>query len=111
MVSKRGSEIVTLGGVRWPAGRLAAGLADGDYTLGIRPHHITAEARPGSEPIEGRVLVTEISGSESVIHFDVARRHLGVAVARHPRRCRSAPPRASARRPFATASCSAPTAD
>ena len=72
-IEKRGGEIlVSGGGIRWQAGELAATVPDGDYTLGIRPHYVTAEARPGSQPIEGRVLVTEISGSESVIHFDVS---------------------------------------
>jgi glycerol transport system ATP-binding protein len=57
--------------IRWNAGK-AAVLADGEYTLGIRPHHISPEARgQHAGAIEGRVLVTELSGSESVIHFDL----------------------------------------
>ena len=46
--------------------------ADGRYMLGIRPHHVTPlpiDAATGE--LEGRVLVTELSGSESVIHLDV----------------------------------------
>jgi glycerol transport system ATP-binding protein len=70
-VSKRGHEIVLTDGIRWNAGKAAA-MADGDYTLGIRPHHITPDSRGGhAGVIEGRVLVTELSGSESVIHFDL----------------------------------------
>jgi glycerol transport system ATP-binding protein len=45
-------------------------LADGAYTLGIRPHHVSPV--PQGEmpvPVDGRVLVTELSGSESIIHF------------------------------------------
>ena len=44
---------------------------DGRYTVGIRPHHIglvrerTRRARRSS----GKVLIAELSGSESVIHF------------------------------------------
>ncbi|NNG02934.1 MAG: TOBE domain-containing protein, partial [Inquilinus sp.] len=39
---------------------------------GIRPHHIRPRAaRDDAVPIAGRVLVTELSGSESVVHFDV----------------------------------------
>jgi glycerol transport system ATP-binding protein len=71
-VQKRGNALHVFGNMTWPAGAAAAGLADGTYTLGIRPHHVTplpADATTGE--IEGRVLVTELSGSESVIHLDV----------------------------------------
>jgi glycerol transport system ATP-binding protein len=70
-VVKRGNDIVLSGDVRWNAGKAAA-LADGEYIMGIRPHHISPEAHGGQAGvIEGRVLVTELSGSESVIHFDL----------------------------------------
>ncbi len=71
-VTKRGGEIRLSGKIKWPAGKAAAKLADGDYTIGIRPHHISPVA-PGKSAasLEGRVLVTELSGSESVIHFDL----------------------------------------
>lgn len=47
----------------------AASLADGKYTLGIRPHHVTLE--PVGEQavaVDAEVLLTEISGSESTVH-------------------------------------------
>jgi glycerol transport system ATP-binding protein len=44
-------------------------LKDGVYTIGIRPHLIVPVQTKGQ--LEGRVLVTELSGSESVIHFDL----------------------------------------
>ena len=45
------------------------GLADGHYILGIRPHHLTPLApKDRSIKIQGKVKVTEISGSDSVIH-------------------------------------------
>ena len=69
-VSKRGSEL-TLGAVKWKAGKSATALADGDYTIGIRPHHI-APSSSSMNSVEGRVIVAELSGSESVIHFDMA---------------------------------------
>jgi glycerol transport system ATP-binding protein len=74
-VTKRGGRIVMPGGLEWDvAGRLAA-VPDGPYTIGIRPHHIEPHAANGQAvPIQGRVLVTEISGSESVVHFDLAGR-------------------------------------
>ena len=49
-----------------------ADRADGDYTLALRPHNVTIERRHETDvPLTGRVLVTEISGSESVIHFEL----------------------------------------
>ena len=68
-IMKQGDRIVVSETIALPAGPRARALADGRYTLGIRPHHISPE--PGGAPIEGRVLVTELSGSESVIHFDL----------------------------------------
>ena len=71
-VEKRGDRLIIFNGKSWPAGAAAANLPDGPYTLGLRPHHVTplaTEALTGE--IEGRVLVTELSGSESVIHLDV----------------------------------------
>ena len=45
-------------------------------------HHAAARKRQRDD--RGPVLVTELSGSESVVHFDLIGQHLGVAVARHP---------------------------
>jgi glycerol transport system ATP-binding protein len=71
-VTKRGKKLNIFGDASWPAGAAAAGLADGDYTIGLRPHHVTPEAEASTTgKLRGHVLVTEISGSESVIHLDV----------------------------------------
>ena len=71
-ISKRGNAITIFGNVKWPAGKATTGLADGDYTIGIRPHNIAPIGHgKAMGVVEGRVLVTELSGSESVIHFDV----------------------------------------
>jgi glycerol transport system ATP-binding protein len=71
-VEKKGDVIALSDSVQWPAGRGGRNLPDGRYIIGIRPHHITpaANGKIGAT-ISGRVLVTEISGSESVIHFDM----------------------------------------
>lgn len=54
-------------GVSWPARK---GLADGAYTIGIRPHHVSPVRRTAaSVVIAGRVKVAELTGSESIIHF------------------------------------------
>jgi glycerol transport system ATP-binding protein len=64
---------VIFGKVKWPAGRAGKLLPDGDYTIGIRPHNIGTEGHGKAVgAIDGRVLVTELSGSESVIHCDIA---------------------------------------
>ncbi|MEO0671446.1 MAG: ABC transporter ATP-binding protein [Pseudomonadota bacterium] len=57
----------------WNAGEgdLAA-LPDGTYYLGVRPHHLTPSKDGDNGPavaLQGRIIITEISGSESVIHF------------------------------------------
>jgi glycerol transport system ATP-binding protein len=71
-VTKRGAELILGGAVKWQAGAVARALPDGDYTIGIRPHHITPRKDgKGVDTVEGRVLVAELSGSESVIHFDM----------------------------------------
>ncbi|MDX1424915.1 MAG: ABC transporter ATP-binding protein [Kiloniellales bacterium] len=71
-VSKRGERFVLNERVAWPAGERQRAIPDGTYTLGIRPHHITPRPRSDAAVrLEGKVLVTELSGSESVIHFEL----------------------------------------
>jgi glycerol transport system ATP-binding protein len=70
-VTKVGDRVLIGDSITLPAGSAGRSLSDGAYTIGIRPHHITpANGAPGAV-IEGRVLVAELSGSESVIHFDL----------------------------------------
>jgi glycerol transport system ATP-binding protein len=71
-VVKRGNELTIFGNTKWPAGVSARSIPDGTYTIGIRPHHIAPAAHGTAVGgFEGRVLVTELSGSESVIHVDI----------------------------------------
>jgi glycerol transport system ATP-binding protein len=71
-IVKRGEEIILENKVTWRSPKVARAVPDGNYTIGIRPHHITpASAAKDASTIEGRVLVTELSGSESVVHFDM----------------------------------------
>jgi glycerol transport system ATP-binding protein len=65
---KQGEQIVLGDAVRWPA---PAALPDGELTVGLRPHHVTPAAGTGV-PVSGKVLISEISGSESVVHFALA---------------------------------------
>ena len=72
MVRKSGKTITIFDNIAWPAGKVGEMIPDGVYTIGIRPHHVTPGAQsPTTGAFKGRVLVTELSGSESVIHMDV----------------------------------------
>jgi len=72
-ITKTGQKIVLAGALEWEVGSRLASVPDGPYTIAIRPHHIQPRAIRGEGvPIKGRVLVSEISGSESVIHFELA---------------------------------------
>ena len=53
--------------VQWKA---SGKIKDGTYKIGIRPHNITTY-KEGNNSIEinGRVQISELSGSESLIHF------------------------------------------
>jgi glycerol transport system ATP-binding protein len=48
-------------------------LPDDDYTIGFRPHHLYLERQSEKAiAVKAKVVVTEITGSESYIHIDVA---------------------------------------
>jgi glycerol transport system ATP-binding protein len=68
---KAGAEVVLDGPVRWPAPPALRELGDGEITVALRPHHVQP-AGNGGVPVIGRVLISEISGSESVVHFSLA---------------------------------------
>ena len=73
--SRQGNSFILSDGVKWPAGRFASSLPDGDYTIGIRPHHLSPNAKKGAfGAVDGSILVTELSGSESIIHLAVGER-------------------------------------
>ena len=45
-------------------------IKDGNYTIGIRPHNVTVKkTSTNSIEIKGKVMISELSGSESLIHF------------------------------------------
>lgn len=71
-VIKRGTEMHLSETVKWTVTGQAAGLADGDYTVGIRPHHVTpTPPKDSSISLKGIVQITELSGSESVAHLSL----------------------------------------
>lgn len=69
---KRGGEIEIGEATRFAAIGPIAEQPDGHYTLGIRPHYVSS-ARQSIESVSvsGVVQVTELSGSESIAHFDM----------------------------------------
>lgn len=71
-VAKQGDRIVLGGAADWPATGAIAAAPDGTYTIGVRPHFVTPHpANDTAVRLSGKVLVTELSGSESVAHFDM----------------------------------------
>ena len=74
-VAKQGDEIIMGEIARWPAAGAIAGKADGAYSVGVRPHFVTPTAESGhAVRLEGKVQITEISGSESVAHFEIGQK-------------------------------------
>ncbi|HSS66460.1 MAG TPA: ABC transporter ATP-binding protein [Gammaproteobacteria bacterium] len=72
IVTKRGKNVLIGDKIELPIGKAAGAIPDGQYTLGIRPHHITPTS-PGEDAaiIKGNVLIAELSGSDSALHFDL----------------------------------------
>lgn len=68
--AKQGASFALAEGGSIPVPAAAGGLADGDYTIGIRPHHLKLAAE-GADwvPLSATVAVTEITGSESFVHL------------------------------------------
>ena len=74
-VVKRDGRIELAPTVGWGADGMLAALPDGPYIFGLRPHLVqpASATMAAAKPVrvEGRVSIAEISGSESVIHFDM----------------------------------------
>ncbi len=85
-VEKRGGTLTLGSDIKWKAAGPIASLSDGTYEMGLRPHHVLpTSAREKDTQLSGQVLVTEISGSESVVHFDVhGRTWVSQAAGVHP---------------------------
>ncbi|MFQ1699486.1 ABC transporter ATP-binding protein [Loktanella agnita] len=68
-VTKAGKTLIMGDSARWDYAALKE-APDGDYQLAVRPHHVTPKpTRKNTVALKGRVLVTELSGSESSAHF------------------------------------------
>jgi glycerol transport system ATP-binding protein len=72
-VVKSGGRIRLSAQVDWPAAGRLRELPDGQYTVGLRPHHVLpAPGKGGGVQVDCKVLIAEISGSESVVHFELS---------------------------------------
>jgi len=72
-LDKAGKDFVLEGGVRLPVPKEIAAVPDANYTIAFQPHHISLE-RPNASAVavKAKVLVTEITGSESFVHLSFA---------------------------------------
>ncbi len=69
-VVKENGMIMLRDSVSWPASGKLAAMADGQYILAVRPGHVTPQKKgPDCIGISGEIMITELSGSESVAHF------------------------------------------
>ncbi|WP_343563960.1 ABC transporter ATP-binding protein [Kiloniella sp. b19] len=69
-VTKKGTSFSLGTSVTWEATGSSASLADGTYTVAIRPHFVVpTRTESCSVALDGVVEITEISGSDSVAHF------------------------------------------
>lgn len=73
VLAKKGADFLLEGGVKLPVPAELVGIADGNYTIGFQPHHLSLE-RPNAVavPVRAKVTITEITGSESFVHLDFA---------------------------------------
>ena len=70
---KKGPNFLLDGGISLPVPPAIASIADGNYTIGFQPHHLSLEREDAaSVPARAKVSVTEITGSESFVHLDFA---------------------------------------
>lgn len=71
-VIKKGQYAELMNGSRWVLNGKVADLVDGEYIMAIRPHHVTPDpCGLDSIEVQGTVLVTELSGSDSSAHFEM----------------------------------------
>ena len=73
VLAKKGASFMLDGSIGLPVPAGMATIADGSYTIGFQPHHLTLKrGNATSVPVRAKVSVTEITGSESFVHLDFA---------------------------------------
>ncbi len=70
---EKNNGMMTMGDIaRWDVDAQTEKLADGHYTLAIRPNHVLPDKRNQADVgLNGLIKVTELSGSESSAHFEI----------------------------------------
>ncbi|PHQ99082.1 MAG: ABC transporter ATP-binding protein [Marinosulfonomonas sp.] len=72
VISKQGDQAVLNDSTSWPLTGDALGLRDGDYTVAVRPVHVSPLRHlDDAVGLTGKVQVTELSGSISSAHFQI----------------------------------------
>ncbi|OQM76995.1 ABC transporter ATP-binding protein [Manganibacter manganicus] len=72
-LTKKGSHFLLDGGINLPVPPKFAGIADATYTIGFQPHHLAFEQpNAAAVPVRAKIIMTEITGSESFIHLSFA---------------------------------------
>ncbi len=72
-VRKQGNEIRLSDQIGWRIPAALEMLADGDYVIAVRPHHLTLSDDTGNAVrVNATVRVAEISGSESIVRITVS---------------------------------------
>jgi len=70
-VTKQANRIILNDTVSWVLDKKFQKMADGPYTVGLRPHHISpVQGQDNSVHVNGKVIITELSGSETTVHFN-----------------------------------------
>ena len=73
VMRKAGKSFQLDGGVNLPVPAEIAGIADGVYTIGFQPHHLSLQKPTATTAAaKAKVIVTEITGSESFVHLAFA---------------------------------------
>lgn len=89
-VVKAGAHVLLESGAVIPATGALAPVADGNYTIGVRAHHLVVEDVAQAERRHAKgiirlgasIAVTEVTGSESFLHMDMGVLEGGLAEAR-----------------------------
>ena len=69
-VHKRGGWFHLSDIASWPANTASAAIADGEYIVGARAYHLSlTPPQDGAIELQAKVLLAELSGSESLIHL------------------------------------------
>ncbi|NNE62458.1 MAG: ABC transporter ATP-binding protein [Gammaproteobacteria bacterium] len=68
-IKKQSNEAYLGKSVSWPLPEKMSHMPDGEYSIGIRPHHLMPKG-DGVE-VKGEVQIAEISGSESIVRVNV----------------------------------------